>query len=236
MGSEMCIRDSGYSISTLTASQPEGSSGNTIFAFKVIRQGTSTTNSSINYAVSGIGLHPADEADFGGFFDSSILFFQSGQTDQEITISVSVSGDVEIEKDETFVVTLSNPTGSEEISTATAFATIENDDEGLIISALPADSAQAEGDSGTTPFNYTLDLIGDYAQTVTVDYAVTGSGDREANGLDFVDGTFPSGTITFAVGTASETLSIPVKGDVSPEPDEGFTIALSNVTSGIDKV
>ncbi len=226
--------DNGYSISTLTASQPEGNSGNTVFAFKVVRQGTSTTNSSINYAVSGIGLHRADEADFGGFFDSSILFFQSGQTDQEITISVSVSGDVEIEKDETFVVTLSNPTGSEEISTATAFATIENDDEGLIISALPADRAQAEGDSGTTPFNYTLDLIGDYAQTVTVDYAVTGSGDREANGLDFVDGTFPSGTITFEVGTASETLSIPVKGDVSPEPDEGFTIALSNVTSGIN--
>ncbi len=222
--------DNGYSIAAVTASQPEGNSDVTEFSFTVIRQGTSTTNSSINYAVSGFGTHPADATDFGGFLDATTLLFQSGKTDQEITISLFVVGDTDIENDETFVVTLSNPTGNEEISTATAFATIENDDEGLLISALPGDQAQAEGDSGTTPFNYTLDLVGTFTQPVTVDYAVTGPA---ANGTDFTGGTLPAGTVSFAPGTTSQTLAIPVNGDETAEQDESFTITLSNVTSGI---
>ncbi|MEM8857655.1 MAG: Calx-beta domain-containing protein [Chloroflexota bacterium] len=223
--------DNGFSIAAVTPSQAEGNGGNTIFAFEVTRNGTSTTNSSISYEVSGIGANPADETDFGGFFDSGILPFQSGLTDQSITISVSVVGDSQIEGDETFVVTLSNPTNGEEISTASAVATIENDDEGLNISALPGDQAQDEGDSGTTNFSYTVELVGSYPSGVTVDYAVTGSGARPANSTDFVGG-LPSGTITFISGDSQQTLEIPVQGDTSLETDEEFTITLSNVTGG----
>ncbi|MEM9773859.1 MAG: Calx-beta domain-containing protein, partial [Chloroflexota bacterium] len=223
--------DNGFSIAAVTPSQAEGNSGNTIFAFTVTRNGTSSTNSAINYEVSGIGADPADESDFGGFFDSGLLAFQSGQTDQEITISISVVGDTTIEPDEAFAVTLSNPTNGEEISTATAIATIENDDEGLNISALPGDQAQDEGNSGTTNFRYTLYLIGSYGGNVTVDYAVTGTSGRPANSADFVGG-LPSGTITFPTGTSQQSLNIPVQGDTSAEFDEEFTITLSNVTGG----
>ena len=98
---------------------------------------------------------------------------------------------------------------------------------------LPGDQEQNEGDSGTTNFRYTLDLIGSYAGTVTVDYAVTGSGSHRANSADFVGG-FPAGTITFPSGSSQQTLDIPVQGDTLAENDEEFTITLSNVTGGAD--
>ncbi|MFT7587470.1 MAG: hypothetical protein ACI9EW_003913, partial [Cellvibrionaceae bacterium] len=224
--------DSGYSISAVTASQPEGNSGSTQFTFKIKRHGTSATASSISWTVSGTGANPADEADFGGFFEASISPFQSGQTDQEIEISVSVSGDTDVEADEAFMVTLSNPTNGEIIATATAVATIENDDDGIQISALPGEQSQAEGNGGTTSFDFTIDLIGTYVQTVTVDYAVTGSGANSADAVDFAGGTLPSGTISFPVGVNSQSLSIPVQGDTISEADEGFTITLSNPTGG----
>ncbi|MFK7802368.1 MAG: beta strand repeat-containing protein [Anaerolineae bacterium] len=224
--------DSGYAISTVTTSQAEGDSGLTTFAFTVKRNGLAASNSSISYAVSGTGTNPADANDFGSFFDSGVLPFQAGQVDQEITISVGVEGDTQPEADETFIVTLSNPTGGEEISVATAVATILNDDDGIRISATPSEQSQPEGNSGTTSFDFTVDLIGTYSQIVTVDYAVNGSGVNRADNFDFDDNRFPAGTVTFAVGVNVQTLTIPVQADTMAEQDENFTITLSNVVGG----
>ena len=224
--------DSGFSIAAVTSSQPEGDSGFTTYQFTIQRNGLAAGNSSVTYTVSGIGADPADAADFGGLFDSAQAFFQDGMVDQMITIQVQVTGDTDIEADETFVVTLSNPTGGEVISTATAMATIENDDNGIRIAALPGEQSQAEGDSGTTSFDYTLYLVGSYTQTVTVDYAVSGSSGAPANGADFDGGTYPMGTISFPVGVITQSLTIPVQGDTDSEPDEEFTITLANPTGG----
>src|SRR3546814_7225441 len=59
-----------------------------------------------------------------------------------------------------------------------------------------------------------------------VDYAVTG----EVDGADFVGGLLPGGTLTFAAGEASKTLSFNVAGDGDEEPDEDFTVTLSNAS------
>src|SRR3546814_14364212 len=61
-----------------------------------------------------------------------------------------------------------------------------------------------------------------------VDYAVTG----EVDGADFVGGLLPGGTLTFAAGEASKTLSFNVAGDGDEEPDEDFTVTLSNASAG----
>ncbi|MBP2235274.1 hypothetical protein J2Z31_001766 [Sinorhizobium kostiense] len=60
-----------------------------------------------------------------------------------------------------------------------------------------------------------------------VNYAVTG-----AQADDFIGGAFPSGTIFFRNGETSITISIPVAGDMLAEPDETFTVALSNPVGG----
>src|SRR5205823_3793590 len=64
-------------------------------------------------------------------------------------------------------------------------------------------------------------------QTVTVDFA-TADGTATAAGNDYVSS---SGTLTFAAGTGSQTISVPVKGDLLVEPNEIFYVNLSNATN-----
>ncbi|HIK16634.1 MAG TPA: putative Ig domain-containing protein [Leptolyngbyaceae cyanobacterium M33_DOE_097] len=94
------------------------------------------------------------------------------------------------------------------------------------------DSVNPEGNAGTTPFTFTINRTGNTTNSVSVDYAVTGSGSSFANGADFVGGALPSGTINFAANETSKTLTINVQGDTTPEPDQGFTVTLTNPSAG----
>ena len=58
-----------------------------------------------------------------------------------------------------------------------------------------------------------------------MNWAVTGSGTNAANATDF-GGTLPSGTVNFAVGETSKTITVNVQGDTTREPDETFTVTL----------
>ena len=42
----------------------------------------------------------------------------------------------------------------------------------------------------------------------------------------------PSGTVSFAAGETSKTITVNVAGDTIVEPDEGFTVTLSNPATG----
>jgi hypothetical protein len=64
-------------------------------------------------------------------------------------------------------------------------------------------------------------------------WAVTGSGANPATASDFVDGVLPSGTVSFAVGETSKTITVGVTGDGIVEFDEDFSISLSNPSVGL---
>ncbi|MDB9539335.1 Calx-beta domain-containing protein, partial [Anabaenopsis arnoldii] len=111
-------------IAPTNAVQPEGDEGTTPFTFTVTRTGNTGT-STANWAVTGTGDNPANAADFGGTLPTGTVTFADGETSQVIT--VNVQGDTVVEANETFTVTLSNPSNAT-IITATATGTIENDD------------------------------------------------------------------------------------------------------------
>ena len=79
-----------------------------------------------------------------------------------------------------------------------------------------------EGNSGTTSAIVTLTLSGTSASTVTVNYA-TANGTATA-GTDY---SSASGTATFAPNTTSTTISVPVSGDTTNEPNETLLINLT---------
>ncbi|NBC33674.1 MAG: hypothetical protein GVY13_13450 [Alphaproteobacteria bacterium] len=95
----------------------------------------------------------------------------------------------------------------------------------LTIAAV--DAAHAEGDSGATDFTFTVGRSGDLSGTVTVDYMVTG-----ADPEDFAGGSRPFGTVTLAPDDTETTVTIAVAGDTDEEPDESFTVTLSNPSGG----
>jgi hypothetical protein len=118
------------SIAAANANQAEGDDGNTEFTFTVNRGGSidiaTSVDFAVEFAVGGSGAFAADADDFGGTFPVGTLNFAAGQVSQ--TLTVAVTGDTDIEEDESFVVTLSNPASNAVIQEATAEGVIENDD------------------------------------------------------------------------------------------------------------
>jgi hypothetical protein len=80
-----------------------------------------------------------------------------------------------------------------------------------------------EGNSNTINAQYTVSLSAAATQTVKVDYRIVG---RNARNIDDFNGV--TGTIEFAPGTQTQTVIVPVRGDVSDEYDETFQLVLSN--------
>jgi len=93
--------------------------------------------------------------------------------------------------------------------------------------ALINDVSVTEGNSGTTTATFTVSRSGDTTQAASVDYA-TANGSATA-GSDYIA---TSGTLTFAPGVTSLTISVAVNGDTVIEPDEVFYVNLSNASPG----
>ena len=205
----------GASINNVT--QAEGNAGTTAFVFTVTLSATSGQTVTVNYATAN-GTATAG-SDF--LATSGTLTFAPGVTSQ--TINVPVIGDTVNEANETFSVILSGPTNAF-IAVASGLGTILNDDG---VPALSINSvSQAEGNSGTTPFVFTVTLSAPSGQPITVNYA-TANGTATA-GSDY---TATSGTLTFAPGVTSQSITVPVIGDTVTEPDETFTVNLSAPTN-----
>lgn len=88
-----------------------------------------------------------------------------------------------------------------------------------------ADAATTETNSGTTPLTFTVALSTASTGAVTVAYS-TSAGTATA-GVDFVA---TSGTLTFAAGETTKSISVGVIGDTAVEADETFTVTLSNAS------
>jgi hypothetical protein len=128
--------------------------------------------------------------------------------------------------DETFKLTLSNPTGGAFL-TAPKEGTINlSDDEFKPFVSAPLTTRIAEGDSGTQNVAINVTLSGPSVQDVTVNYA-TANGTATARS-DYVAS---SGTVTIPAGSTSATINIPIIGDTNIESIETFNVNLSNATN-----
>ncbi len=209
--------DAAPTLSISDVSQQEGNSGTTDFVFTVSLSGATSRTATVNFATA------AGTATAGSDFisTSGTLTFVPGVTQQLIT--VGVLGDTTNEANETFFVNLTSPSNAT-LADSQGIGTIQNDD------ALPTlsinDVTQVEGDSGTTEFVFTVALSAASGQQVTVAFATA---DGTATAPD--DYAATSGTLTFAPGTTTQTITVHVVGDLIQEPDETFFINLSSATN-----
>ena len=218
--------DTNLAIKPASISQSEGNSGTTLYTFTVTRSGLLSGSSTAQWSVTGVGGNPANANDFpGGVLPTGSVTFAAGETSQ--TITIEVNGDSIAENDEIFVVTLDNPTGAT-ITAASAEGVIVNDDTNLAIE--PASISQSEGNSGTTLYTFTVTRSGLLSGSSTAQWSVTGVGGNPANANDFPGGVLPTGSVTFAAGETSQTITIEVNGDSIAENDEIFVVTLDNPT------
>ena len=150
---------------------------------------------------------------------SGTLTFAPGETSK--TVLVPVAGDRLPEPDEYFVVNLSGARNAK-ITGGQGVVGIIDDEPRVSISH----SNQLEGNSGTTPFTFTVTLAAPYDQAVTVNYATQDG--TAAAGEDYVAA---AGTLTFAPGETTKTIAVGVVGDATPEPDEYFFVNLGGASA-----
>ena len=95
-----------------------------------------------------------------------------------------------------------------------------------------ADAATTEDDSGSHGIAFTVSRIGGADGAIDANYTVTlPGGFGGASASDF--GAFAlTGVVHFNDGQSTATITLPVLGDLMPEPNETFGITLSNATGG----
>ena len=211
--------------------QNEGNSGSTNYVFTIHRTGLTSGFTSVNWAVAGVGGQPTTTNDFvPGSALSGLLTF--APTETEKTVTVQVAGDTTFEPDETFDLILSGATSGAEIIRASQRAVITNDDAPpppATLAIAPANAIRAEGTGGTsTPFTFTVTRSGDTSSASSASWAVAGSGTHPATAFDFSGNALPTGTVSFAAGQSSASITVNVNPDSTVEQDEGFTVTLTN--------
>ena len=139
-----------------------------------------------------------------------------------LAFGVVIIGDTIVERDEKFQVVLSNPYRVK-LANTVAWGTIVDDD---LPMASVADVSVAE--SGKT-LVFTVQLHGPGLDPASLDYTTavrSSQGDRAASPGD--DYTSASGTLNFAPGVTTATVSVPILSDTVDEYDETFLLVLTN--------
>jgi hypothetical protein len=204
------------------AAVTEGNTGTTNLNFTVTLSNPSSQSISVNYAAGADTSAPEVSATPGTDFQntSSVLTFSPGSV--EASFSVPVIGDLVDEGTETFLVTLSNPTGGALLGQSQARGTI-NDDDGPSVSIT--DVRQTEGDD----FIFNVTLSAPSPETVTVRFAT-----RNDTATAPQDYTAASGDLTFFPGVVNQEITInTVDDNLVENPTEQFTVGLSSASTGV---
>jgi uncharacterized repeat protein (TIGR01451 family) len=152
-----------------------------------------------------------------------MLTFPPGVSEQ--TIQVEVIGDTRNETNEYFLVSLGQPTNAV-VETALARVTILDDDP--VPEIRIDDLAMEEGDFGITNFTINVRLSRDSGQVIRVQYAMS-----NGTATAFSDYVPLSGTLLFPPGLTNRLLFPIIYGDQAIEPDETFTVHLSNPLNAV---
>ena len=208
---------------TLAISGGEATEGNTgmrtPLRFTVTRRGATDQEVTVSYADADTGTATAG-TDYSAVAAGALTF---APNEMSKPITVTVTGDDESEKDETVVITLSNPSNATVAEgDRTATGTIIDDDASRL--SIAAAAATVE-EGGTLIFTVTLDPPID-DQQVTVDLAPGGTA-RPIQDYTYT-GVSETGMLTFAAGEASKTIAVTVVDDTDYELNETIEVELRN--------
>jgi Ca2+-binding RTX toxin-like protein len=197
----------------------EGSGSTTI---SVSRIGGSDGEVSVNYSTSN-GTAMAGE-DYS--FTEGTLTWSEGDSSDKI-INLPIIDDGNFEGDEALSISLSNPTGAELATPATATVTIV-ENEVAQPGTLQFSATDYNVNEGAGSALITVTRTGGANGEVSVNYT-TGSG-TATEGADY---TLTQGSITWLDSDdANKSISVPVGDDTEIEGDEALNITLDNASNG----
>lgn len=203
--------DTVITTSAITVSENVGSA-----IFTLSRTGVTNVSSSVDFSTHDDTATNIGNVDY--IAKSGTITFASGETQK--TISISIQNDTVVESSESFQLSLTNVQGANLASGSdNVNATIIDDDTNISVT----DKTFSESESSAI---FTLTRTGLTSITSTVSFSTI-----EGSAKSSSDFTSQAGTLSFASGVTTQTLTITVTNDSLIENNEAFTLTLSNPTN-----
>ncbi len=224
--------DTDISVSVAPASVTEDGAGNLVYTFT--RTGVTTGAHTANFSVTGSPTFTS--GDYSILAAAGITFtpgtglgtvaFAAGETTK--TVTLDPAADSTVEGDETATVNVLAGTGYNIGAPGSASGTITNDDSDVTLSVSPASVAE----DGPPNLVYTFTRTGFITNALTVNFTVGGAAtfgtDYDQTGAASFSAT--TGTITFAAGSNTATLTLDPTADAVVEGDETTALTLASGT------
>lgn len=186
--------------------------------YNVTLSGFTLANTTYTFALTGVSATAGSDFGNPSFSNGSINYdVVSGQITvptgiSGFTVTIPTTDDTSDEAMETMTLSIGGVTGTGTI--------IDNDP----TPSLSINDVTVGESAGVAVFTVTLSAAS--GQLVTVGY-LTSNGTAVQPG----DHTIASGTLTFAAGVTSQTVTVPIINDTTAEASETFTVTLSDVTN-----
>ncbi len=164
-----------------------------------------------------IGGAGTDTAIYSGAFASTTVSYNA--TTQTFTVSNAADGTDTVTGVENFIFN-----GIAKTAASMIPSTINASISATIVSVN-------EGNSGTTSFTFTVTLASAATSAQSATYTIAGNGVNAANAADFSSAL--TGTVSFAIGDLTKTITVLVAGDTVFEQNETFAVTLSGATAGL---
>jgi Ca2+-binding RTX toxin-like protein len=216
IGTGTIINDDALVTVVGTANGTEGST--TPAKFTLTRAGATTAALTVAYTLSGTTTNGVD------YTVPANVTFAAGSNTAIVDLSVIDDNIFEGATPETAILTLTAGTDYTVGSIASATVNITDNDSRPTVTI--GNTSRTEGNSGNTNATFTVSLSNPSTETVTVDYSTVG--DTATAGSDY---TAVTGSVTFTPGQTSQTINVPVIGDLNFESNETFNVNLANPTN-----
>lgn len=206
------------------SAQNEGNSGQTDYLFTVTLNNAVQGGFTIAYNANNGTATVADN----DYLDNDGTLIFAGTAGESQTFIVKSLGDIKVELNETFTVTLGALTGAPAAVTTAGSpqtATITNDDAATV--ALAGNVSQPEA---TTPQTFSVTLSNPVDVAVTVQFS-TSNGTATTADSDYTG--IASQTVTFAAGTTTaQSVPVTIINDTKVEANEVYNVSLAGLSAG----
>ncbi|ABW26710.1 DUF4347 domain-containing protein [Acaryochloris marina] len=200
-----------------------------VVTITAVRSGPALAPATLEYTTNEVGSSDTALADIdfitptlNGRSNTGEITFSIGEMVK--TFTIPIIDDTLLEGNETFSVGIQNPSTGSLGAPRTTLVTIIDDD---AASTLSVTDTAINVEEGTATASITVQRSGNSASAASVDFST-----RDGTAIAGQDYRATSGTLTFAAGQTSQTLTVPILNDIVVEGDEIFSVTLSNPMGG----
>ena len=216
--------DTDVTVAVSPSSVEEDGAPNLVYTFT--RNGVTTGSLTVNFSVSGTATFSTDYTQIGAttFTPSTgTVDFVAGSS--TATVTVDPTADNTIEANETVVLTVEAGTSYNVASPFTATGTITNDDAEVTLAVSPLTVEE----DGATNLVYTFTRTGDTTGALVVKFSVGGTATFSTDYTQTGAATFTTtdGTVTFAAGNSTATVTVDPTADATAEANETVIFTLT---------